>query len=460
MAIKIDKAALDLACREIIESILFCIPKAYKGTVYRIGKPPGLIAKRITSGIIDKKREAISWGLPEKSDYNPPGKPWMEYRDEPGRPSEAMAWCVERQKSWTGDPQNDSRSVRLQVEGKREDFYHMEPVLILKRDLYLDNETGLEAPGNYENESIWQDSEYAVVAVIKIHFLPNTIKMNSPETRIITKLSRALGTEFLSYQLRYKSLETMRQLAEDKLNSCNILADAIRNVITKSGLIFSLIKLEMGFLRRQWEDLVLCKSDQKGMKQEAVNALNKILNTMDKTSGSLSKDLIRFQNKFLTLSLPPKRGENWVRMQIEERWNNLLCANQVDGKQKKDIFHHIERLKKSLSLGKDTDIIASYDSVPEPLKMEWVDLIYMNIDRVDFKFLEKLIHVLQNPSLNLRFKRKSSKSLIHLKALAEIIAQLEEHTNIVLRQVLNGNDDGMISDVLDQNKEIIISKYH
>ena len=252
----------------------------------------------------------------------------------------------------------------------------------------------------------------------------------------------------------------MRQLAEDKLNSCNILADAIRNVITKSGLVFSLIKLEMGFLRRQWEDVVLHKSDQKGMKQEAIDALNKILNTMDEASGSSSKDLICLQNKFLTLSLPPERGENWVRMQIEEKWNNLLCANHVDGKQKKDIFHHIERLKQSLSLGKDPDILANYNSIPEPLKMEWIDLIYRNIHRVDFKFLEKLIHVLQNPSLDLRFKRKSSKSLIHLKALAETIAQLEENTNIVLRQVLSGNDDGIISDVLDLNREIIISKYH
>ena len=118
LAIKIDNRLLEQACKEIIETILFCLPNAYKGTVYRIGKPPKMIAKRITSGIIDEERKIISWGLPERSEYNPPGKNFVDYRDQPGRSSEAMAWCVEKQKSWTAeDPKNDNRSVRLQVEG-------------------------------------------------------------------------------------------------------------------------------------------------------------------------------------------------------------------------------------------------------------------------------------------------------------------------------------------------------
>ncbi|MCD6298519.1 MAG: hypothetical protein J7M30_15340, partial [Deltaproteobacteria bacterium] len=228
MTIKLDKEVLEQSCKEIIETILFCLPNANKGTVYRIGKPPKMIARRITSGIIDDERKVISWGLPVKSDYNPPGKPWKDYRDEPGRPLEAMAWCVEKQKSWTSEnPNHDVRSVRLQVDGVWEDFHHMEPVLIRKEDLYLGSSPSLDYPLNYKGETLWQDSEYVVIAVIKIHFQPNTIKIGSPESRIIKKLSRALGTELLSYQLRQQSVEAMRQLAEDKINSCNILADSL-----------------------------------------------------------------------------------------------------------------------------------------------------------------------------------------------------------------------------------------
>jgi len=71
LKLDIDKAGLLQACKEIIETILFCLPNAYKGTVYRIGNPPELVAKQVTSGVIDEERTAISWGIPEKSRHLP-----------------------------------------------------------------------------------------------------------------------------------------------------------------------------------------------------------------------------------------------------------------------------------------------------------------------------------------------------------------------------------------------------
>lgn len=440
MAINIDEGLLEQACKEIIETILFCLPNAYKGTVYRIGKPPKMIAKRITSGIIDGDRKIISWGLPERSEYNPPGKSFTDYRDQPGRPLEAMAWCVEKQKSWTAEnPKRDGRSVRLQVEGVWEDFHHMEPVLIHKKDIYIGNEKDPEYPNNHKGAVIWQNSDYVVVGVIKIHFQPNTIKKGSQETRIIKRLSRSLGTELLSYQLRQNSLEVMSQLERDKLQSCNILADSLRNAITKSGLIFSLIKLELGFLREQWERVLLEKSDQRAMKREAVFALNKTLKTMAPHSDAWAEDLVDVQNKFLDLSLPPEQGENWVRMKIESKWDELLHLKQLSEEQTTEIRLALDQLKRSLYLGSDPEILASYDELSESLKKEWVDLIYRNTERVDFHFLDRLIRFLRDSPLNLPFQEKSRKGLIRLKALAEIMGQLEHNTNVVLTQVLNGN---------------------
>lgn len=450
MTIKIDNAILEQSCKEIIETILFCLPNAYKGTVYRIGKPPEMVARRITAGIIDDERKVISWGLPVKSDYNPPGKPWKEYRDEPGRPLEAMAWCVEKQKSWTSEnPYSDVRSVRLQVDGVWEDFHHMEPVLIRKEDLYLGSGPSLDYPLNFEGETLWQGSEYVVIAVIKIHFQPDTIKIGSPETRIIKKLSRALGTELLSYQLRQQSVEVMRQLAEDKINSCNILADSLRNVITKSGLIFSLIKLELGSLRERWEGVLLEESDQRKMKIEAVNELNKALLDIGGASDEMEKDLIFMQNKFLSLFLPPEGGEKWLRMQIEDRWNALLSGKTADDEQVKKIRGHLDQLKRSLYLGMDPDLLARYDKIPEPLKREWIELLYRSTDHVDLFFLDKLTRILKESSLKLPFQEKSRKCLIHLRTLAEIMGRLEDDTNAVLRQVLNGCENGPVLSVSD-----------
>ena len=454
MTIKINKEALEKVCKEIIETILICLPNAFKGTVYQIGNPPEMITRRITSGIIDEGRKKISWGLPEKSDYNSPGKQWGEYRDEPGRPLEAMAWCVERQESWTAeDPKNDTRSVRLQVEGAWTDFHHMEPVLIRKKDLYFGKERLLEYPANYDGETLWEDSDYVVVAVIKIHFRPYTIKIGGPETQVIKRLSRALGTELLSYQLTQKSLQTMHDLAEDRLNSCNILADSLRNVITKSGLIFSLIKLELGFLRGLWEELVLEKSDQKGMRRSAVDALNEIVRSIGDSPDGLGKNLIKMQQRFMDLHPPPEQGENWLRMQIEEKWNTLIRMGLVEEEKVRAVREEIENLKRSLYLGKDPDILSANNKLPWPLKTEWVDLLYRDTEVFDLQLLDRLIHILDDPYFDFPYGDKSKKSLIRLKAVAETMGQLENSTNVVLREILNGCYDETIP-ALSVRKEI------
>ncbi|VBB44352.1 conserved hypothetical protein [uncultured Desulfatiglans sp.] len=441
MTIRIDQDTLEHACKSIIETILFCLPNAYKGTVYLIGGPPGLTATRITSGVIDSDRQSISWGLPQASDYNHPGKTWLEYRDEPNRPLEAMAWCVERQKSWTAeDPRADSRSVRLQVEGVWEDFHHMEPVLVRKKDLFINN-NGVypEFPKNSYGETLWQFSEHVVVAVIKIHFRPYTIRIGSPETRLIKKLSRTLGTELLSYQLKEQSLESMRHLAEDKIKACNILAHSIRNAITKSGLIFSLIKLELNFLREQWERIILQLCDPTLTKKGIIEELNKAaidLKTEENQAAIL--DLIEVQTRFLELFLSPETGENWVHLQIEERWDELMQKANASDAQRQLIDEKIERLRRSLRLGKTAELLTKYVDLPAEVKQDWVELLYQNTDQIDLQYLERLIGILDAHDLKLPYQEKSRKTILRLKVLMEIMGELESDTNIALREVLNG----------------------
>lgn len=424
----------------MIETIFYCLPNALKGTIYRVGKMPELNVERITSGRIDENRANISWGLPAHSEYNPPGKPWLDYRDEPGRPLEAMAWCVERQKSWTAeDPSNDSRSVRLQIEFGLEDFQHMEPVLVRKSDLSLDMYNPSNYPMTYGGEAIWKDSDYVVVAVIKIHFRPYTIRMNSNETRVIKKLSRSLGTELLSYQLRQDSMNAMQDLAKDRLNACNILADSLRNAITKFGLVFSLVKQEIGFLRDQWENALLQERQEKNLKQDVIHFLNSTLSERNEVDPTLKEGLINAHNRFLEISLPPEQGKRWVEMQIGERWNQILDRYPFDENQKDMVRQAIHRLKASLQFGQDPEVIGRYDKIPQKLKEEWVELIYQNIDQFDMLLLDRLIDILDNRALNIPSRERSRKTLMHLKALAETMSQLERNTNFLLHQVLNGN---------------------
>lgn len=450
MSIEIEGPALEKACREMIESMLFCLPNAYKGTIYRIGRPPNLTAKRITSGVIDRQRNTISWGLPEKSDYNPPGRPFVEYRDEDNRPLEAMGWCVERQQCWTAeDPINDRRSVRLQVEGLDSDFHHMEPVLVHKSDLHFDVYSSSVFPRDHKGNILWKDSDYVVVAVIKIHFYPNTIHIGSPETRVIKRLSRSLGTELLSYQLRQDSMTAMQQLAKDRLNACNILADSLRNAIAKSGLIFSLIKTEIGDLRDRWETVLLQERNEKNAKREAIDELNESLLAVGKDYRYLSEDLMNVQNRFLELRLPPDKGEHWVAIQIEERWKGLLNVCPLDEEKTERVWEVIDKLKESLRFGEAPDIIEQYDKIPKNLTREWVELIYKGYDRYNAATLERLIEILSRRSLNIPYQARSRKTLIQLKALADTMSQLERNTNFLLRQVLNGGKNEEINEILN-----------
>ena len=405
-----------------------------------------MVTTRVTSGIIDENRREISWGLPEVSDYNPPGKPWDEYRDEPGRPLEAMAWCVERQSSWTAeDPRNDARSVRLQVEGIWKDFHHMEPVLIRKKDLYLGEMRPMVYPKNHAGETIWENSDYVVAAVIKIHFQPYSIRIGGHETKVIKRLSRALGTELLSYQLREQSLEAARALADDRLHSCNVLADSLRNVITKSGLIFSLIKLEMGFLRDQWESTLLEGTKEASLRQKAISGLDELLDKVEHVSGSdLVSDLKQIQNRFLTLHPSPEQGRSWLKMRIEDQWSALISERKVDEKDAKMVMRHIEDLYRSLYLGENQELLAGYKQIPESLKSEWVNLLYKDTDVFNLHRLNRLVALLNENNINLPHKEKTRESLIRLKAVAQIFEQLEEKTNVVLREVLNGHGSKIV----------------
>jgi hypothetical protein len=455
LSIEIERNVLEYACKEMIETILFCLPSAFQGTIYRVGKPPALITERITSGIIDSAKKNISWGLPENSDYNPPGRRWIDYRDEPGRPLEAMAWCVEKQLSWTSaEPKNDPRSVRLQVEGVEEDFHHMEPVLVRKSDLHLDLYSSLEYPRDYQERILWQGSDYVVVAVIKIHFEPHTIRVGSRETKVIKKLSRSLGTQLLSHHLHHDTVRAMQQLAKDRLDACNILADSLRNAITKSALIFSLVKMEMWNLREQWEALLLKERREKNAKREAIKELEELLLHLAGNAQELKKDLAAVQRRFLELPLSPQKAEKWVTLQIQERWRDLLDRVPQDERTTRRIWQSLEKLKKSLYYGKNPEVVAGYSAIPRELKEEWVDTIYSNVDGFNDSTIDRLLRVLANPALPIPSRERSRRMLTQLKVLAENMDQLERNTNFLLRHVLNGGENGCSPEPVYGDKEI------
>jgi hypothetical protein len=218
-------------------------------------------------------------------------------------------------------------------------------------------------------------------------------------------------------------------------------------------LIFSLLKQEVSYLRAQWEHILLSDRNEKSLKEEGVQRLNSILRDINEVDDESRKLLMSAHNKFLGLWLPPGRGERWLEMRIEDKWNELLEKYHLSDDKKVMVSQAINDLKSSLEFGRDPAIIGHYNKFPEDLKNIWVNLIYEDIESFDSPVVNRIIEILGNPLLGIPSRERSRKNLIQLKALAETMNQLERNTNFLLRQVLNGNVDNSGNEGLPESVE-------
>lgn len=444
----IDNDILEKTCKDMIETILFCLPNATKGTIYLVSPMPRLHVTRITSGIRREGTDEIRWGLPEDSDYNAPGKSWDEYKDCPGRPLEAMAWCVERQKSWTADnPHEDVRSVGKQLHGLVEDFHHMEPVLVKKSDLYDDTLKPENYPLDSAGNPIWTHCDYVVVAVVKIHFKANTIQRGDPSTKIIKKLSRSLGTEFISWHIRETLAEEQKALARQRLQSCNALAHDLRNTLIKLGFIFSAINVEIGYLREQWEAELERAFPEVDGKKEILERLSELIQRgLAGSNGSLGcaelgRRLLAEQRELAELPLLPQATSNWLEQKIRPKWQQLLLESDRWEASREEVAELLEKLERRIWLGYDKALVNQMEHLPEDLKTLWPTIAYVDFNVDKMTVLDDILRLLEHPNLKIPHKYQSRRILTALKALAEIIPEIEKRANRIMFSLKNGNTD-------------------
>jgi hypothetical protein len=436
---QIAQQLLEKTCKNAIETILLCLKHATKGTIYRIGPMPELQAVRITSGIRNLENSEISWGLPLASDYNPPGKSWQQYRDDQGRVLEAMGWCVEQQKSWTADdPAENIRSVRKQLRGEAEDCHHMEPVLVRKNDLYGGRRVNLEYPLDWRGNPIWQDTDYVVVAVMKIHFLPQTIQQGDDATKVIKKISRAFGTELLSLHLRETYLTAQENLTRNHLEMCNAVAHELRNTLAKMGFIFSAINTTMSFLRAQWE-LELSRAFPSLMtKGEILEQLNKLLlQGKSRLNGHIAlaricEELLREQEELANLFLLPQQEVDWLASKISPKWSRLLELSDAWKTEQAEVHALLENLEEAVNTVLDETLGQKMSHLPEDLRELWPRVAYTRFSVGNMASLDEAVSLLSRPDLCFGQKQQVKRLLVSLKVLVEIIGQLEEQSNRII----------------------------
>jgi hypothetical protein len=444
---RISREVLQDVCKKMIRMILFCLPDAFRGTIYSVGPIPDLQTIRIASGHRNGETDEIIWGAANPSDYDYPGKGWEEYRDRPGGILEAMAWCVGKQKSWTAeDPENNIRCVRKQLEGKAgEDYHHMEPVLVKKADLWDDVPPTGVFPEDSTGKPLWADSPYATVAVIKIHFLPGTIKQGDRSTRVIKELSHSLGTQMLSLHAREVALEKEERLIEERKEICDILAHEFRNLVPRIGFAYRAINNEISYLREAWENLIHDHCPEQSSKQIILRQLDSILLDLEKNhddSNLLNNigRLSRYQKQLMESCLLPHQNETWLRQKIRPLWESILSKTDFSSEKKSQIEELLGRLKQSFQVGLDENLRDKVEGVPAELKEKWVYLAYRELNGRNNGMLKQYIEFLDNLDLDLPRKRHCVKNLVYLKSLVELVPEVEEKLNHRLEQLKNSGN--------------------
>ena len=441
---RISAHVLENVCKRMIEVILFCLPSTIRGTIYAVGPIPELRVTHIASGDKDQGSEHIMWDVQARSDYDPPGKLWEDYRDRPDGILEAMSWCVDKQKSWTADdPEHNIRSRRKQLEGKAgEDYHHMEPVLVLKTDLWDVMPPAEAYPKDSLGKTIWHESTYVTVAVVKIHFLPGTIKLGDKSTRVIKELSHSLGTQMLSLHAREVALEKEERLAEERLETCDALAHEFRNLVPRIGFAYRAINNEISYLREEWENLVCEQLPGQSSKRAILQQLEVILKDLEKeyVGSNIGNDIARvsrYQQQLMESCLLPHQNETWLQQKIGPLWESILSKTDLSSEKKNQIEELLEDLGKSFHVGLDENLRDKVEGVPAELKEKWVDLAYRELNGRNNGMLKQYIEFLDNVDLDLPRKRHCVKNLVYLKSLVELVPVIEEKLNHRLEELKN-----------------------
>lgn len=431
-------------CRTMIKTVLSCLDNATKGTIYKIGLMPELVAMRVLSGAKKQDSDELEWGLPAVSDYNPPGKKWEQYRDQPGSVLEAMGWCVEKQVSWTAeDPMHDPRSVRKQLLGEREDEFHMEPVLVRKMSLHGYSAEKMQYPVDWQGNPIWQDSENVVAAVIKIHFKPGTLKRGDRSTRVIRDLSQSLGSELLSLWFREKLTQASKHFARARLQSCEILAHELRNTLVKLGFVFSAINAQIGILRASWEELLQKYSPELEWKGPLLDELSAALSAKVpelRSCGELfveSQRLLVEQKELASLYLAPHQEREWVKNKIQPKWEKLLSGTGLWNRSA--IEPLLDRLANALPTGMNYDFSKKLDGLPSWLLEQWSKLAYVQITSSNLLQLDEVIQLVEHPVLPVSHKEQMLRVLKSLRAIVHTIPEVEEKAASILQSLRFGS---------------------
>jgi hypothetical protein len=429
----INPSVLQRVCRVMIETLLVCLPNAVGSAIYSIGPVPHLSLKLVNSARRYGQTDKILWDEISKSSHNFAFKQWEDYRDHKGGILEGLAWCVENQISWTvdhavskGQNMND-----LPEENSFDGFYHLEPILIKKAELGQREVLLANQPKNSQGKPIWQKSSQATVGVIKTDFLPGTIAPGDRSTRVIKMLSGFFGIQMLSLHAIQTTVEKSKQMQKERQNVCSKLSHDFRIILAKLGLLYRIIDFEISNLRESWETVFHHYYPNKPCKRPIIRELVKLLKEIErKYDVPGDRDdvtrLKHYQKLLLEYYFLPKQNKIWLRQKIRPLWASVASEFDLSLPFRDQVEDLLEGLEESFDVFLEKQAVEKIDLVSESVKKNWLRLAYTEMDWNDKTVFEEYIDLLDSLSVELDHRRHSSRNLVYLKNLVELMPEIEQ----------------------------------
>jgi hypothetical protein len=429
----INPSVLQRVCRVMIETLLVCLPNAVGSAFYSLGPLPHLSLKLVSSARRYGQTDKILWDEINKSSHNFAFKKWEDYRDHKGGVLEGLAWCVENQIGWTVEHAvSQGQNINDFPEKNGLDgFYHLEPILIKKAELGQRKVSLPHHPKNSQGKAIWQKSSHATVGVIKTDFLPGTVAPGDRSTRVTKTLSGFFGIQMLSMHAIQTTVEKTKHIQKERQKVCNKLSHDFRTILAKLGLLYRIIDFEISNLRESWETVFHHCYPERPCKKTIIKKLDSLMQEIERKYDVPDDcdDVTRlkhYQKLLLEYYFLPKQNKIWLRHKIRPLWASVASEFDVSPSLKNEVEDLLERLEESFGVFLKKKDIEKIDLVPESVKKDWLRLAYTEMDWNDKTVFEEYIDLLDSLSVMLEHRRHSSRNLVYLKNLVELMPEIEQ----------------------------------
>jgi len=231
--------------------------------------------------------------------------------------------------------------------------------------------------------------------------------------------------------------------------------------LIKFGFLFSAVNAEIGVLREEWEKQLKTAFPEMEWKNVILARLSELITgrlpELDGSEelGSLCRMLLEEQKELSEISLLPHQEEQWITNKIQPKWDHLLGAFSRWENDRAEIQGLIERLRVAVRQGMDRELAARLTNISPLLRESWARLAYVHFTADRIEILEDIIHLLDDPDLPVPNKRQMKKVIKSLKALVEVLPEVEERANRIILSLRRGSDTDQATPFQDQSCTVL-----